>query len=323
MSHDGSMINATPIKPKPIRPFTQSNTSSEDVRQTSGQWLRSRSSADLNGLSRTSSFLSLSGLAERSSALFGIFEQGGFETEPPTPDTNLNRQYNLNTNNAPSTGRSNDTSSAGPKPFFCGRDAVVAGVIAACSYTFLVLFHNLPNKNRFFIAAGAQQVKPAYYCAAVTISAVLFNAARKLTRPAYNVDRRRDSTVTTSGDDDSRPSTSQQDKSGNASRGEFNLIVRWFAGFLGLAYAATKLDYTNALQFNGCVAAVALGALLVADRSLRGFAISLVLAGLGTVIHATATGVRDPADLPSIAVLVWLNVAVYGCLGKAIGLMRA
>lgn len=87
-------------RPTPQRPGVAStvHSSERDAESHPGRLQRLRSSrsvADLGGLSRSASFLSFAGLAETSSALFGIFERGGYTspddpaaaaTAPVTPD---------------------------------------------------------------------------------------------------------------------------------------------------------------------------------------------------------------------------------------------
>lgn len=327
------MSNGTgPVRPTPIRPFRARRQGSIDMDDDNGDHFSSRarthSHTDLRAMSRTSSILSLSGLAERSSALFGIFEQGGgYETEPATPELGGGaRRYELR-----STARADDEAkrrldeqeAAQLRLTEHLQNALRMAIILGTSYIFILLFNRLPAKNKFCAITSAQNISPVLYCLAATGTAIIFSAAVNWVSQRD----RKDSIV----DDDEEDGRDVDMKSTSAelgaktrsisSSGETNLIIRWFAGFLGLAYAGTKLDYTNAWQFNGCVAAVATGCLLVVDRTIHGFVVSILLAAVGTTVYYMA--LRPPVDdMPGVAALVWLNVAVYGCLGKAIGLLR-
>ena len=313
------------FRPMPLRPGrpqrqTTVDVDNDDNDSDNARHMGIHSQGELRGMSRTSSILSLSGLAERSSALFGIFEQGGgYETEPATPEAGAGaRRYELRStarvDNA-AEARMREDALAQARMSAVLQDLLRTSIILTTSYLFILLFNRLPSTNKFCAITSAENISPVLYCLAATATAIIFSAASRAVRhhPAP---------AAADGDRDDAEDAAVSEKAQKAaSSGETNLIIRWFAGFLGLAYAGTKLDYSNAWQFNGCVAAVAAGCLLVVDRTVRGFVISLGLAAVGTATYATI--VQPPLDmLPGVSVLVWLNVAVYGCLGKVMGLLR-
>ena len=311
------------VRPTPIRPGRTTRQASGDMDNDDERPLRTYSHTDLRGMSRTSSLLSLSGLAERSSALFGIFEQGGgYDTEPVTPEAGAGaRRYELRSTTRiddEAKARLGEQAAAQARTSSIIQDVLRVVVLLTTSYLFIILFNRLPSTNKFCAITSAENISPLLYCLAATSTSIIFSTASHATRASSVVravaDREEEE------DDDDHDSHTE--KSGKvASSGETNLIIRWFAGFLGLAYAGTKLDYSNAWQFNGCVAAVATGCLVVVDRTVRGFLISLGLALVGTAAYTSI--LRPEADmLPGVFVLVWLNVAVYGCLGKMMGLLR-
>ena len=242
-----------PLKPLPLRP-------DKGLKQ-------SKSDADVSALPRTPSFLSFTSLDQfKSSALFGIFEQGGYETEPPTPDPNVQIKP-----------RPVDPV---PRP----NASLKIAAVAISSFLFISLFERIPSTNKFSIR-DVQGTNPFLYAAFASVTAFVFPIL------------------------DSHITTRQRKKRD----WQASMLVRYFAGLLGLSYAATKLDFTQAAQFNICTAMVAIAVLLILDRSIRGFVVSILLTAF---MSAGYLLVKETDDIIGISVLIWLNVCVWGSLGK-------
>lgn len=290
-----------PIRPIPLKPAKQ-----QDIAQamTPSNLKHSKSSTDVSSLSRTSSFLSFSALESlKSGALSGIFEKGGYETEPPTPDPNIN-DYK------PLVG----SASLGQTKAELSKLIAKAAVVGVASFTFLNLFNQIVPTNKFCTISSVQGTDPILYAIGASLISTFFPIIDSHFLESLHISKAPKVSATTK-----RPSKLGQygetNETNSSKDWQFNIIVRYFAGFLGLAYAGTKLDFTQSSQFNLCVAGVSACAIVILDRTIHGFILSLVLASLSTAIYMLAAR-RSIDDVLGIAVLVWLNVCVWGSLGK-------
>lgn len=302
------------VKPTAIRPYDH-KVAYESPRQ--GRLKPSKSSADLSNLSRTSSFLSFTGLESlKSGALFGIFEKGGYEPEPQTPDVVASERHDFHL--------SSPVTPEDPHRLKSDATLFVAKLLSVCAaaFTFIFLFNQIPSTNRFCAISPAQSTNPIIYTIAAASVSVIFPLLDQVLASSSllhhmsikNLIKLDASTSTT---ESHAPARSHR-KSGRD--WSFNILIRYFTGFLGLAYAGTKLDFSKSSQFNICVALVSLCANVILVRSLSGLMASLLLTVLATGTYATIVRVPEQ-NLVGAALLVWLNVLVYGSLGKAMRLV--
>lgn len=302
-----------PIRPTPVRPYrAKRDKDGRGGAEPSPSLKQNKSFADLASLSRSSSFLNFTGLeALKSSALFGIFERSGLDTEPQTPDPQQHYDFHLSSPPVP------------PNPQTAHLSVVMAvtklASVVLASLAFILLFNRIPNNNHFCLISSEQPIHPLVYVLLATSTAVLFPVldaiVDTLLPSAISISEpvSKDTRVSSR----ARRGSPSQDKAGSA--WSFNILIRYFAGFLGLAYAGTKLDFSQSSQFNLCVSAISLAVLLILDRTLHGLLLSI---GLTLVVSAGFLLFQHTPneDWLGVANLIWLNVSFYGSLGKRLKL---
>lgn len=309
-----SLSRMETVRPRPIRPYDK-ELSPHLPRQDNIK--HSKSTADLSSLSRTSSFLSFAGLESlKSSALFGIFEKGGYESEPPTPDLAGSKHYDYHLSSSvipddPHEVRANHLLSA-----------VKLSGVAIVAFTFISLFNQIPSTNRYCSISPAQGTNPLLYTLAATFVAAVFPLLNQLVASSSTSMPQRMPVETKAGlSVDPTGSVESSRMQRTSSSWSFNVLLRYFAGFLGLAYAGTKLDFPQPSQFNICVGLVSLCANVILIRSVSGLVSSLVLTGVFTAMYAAIVRVPQQ-DFIGATLLIWLNVLVYGSLGKMMRIVQ-
>lgn len=305
------------VRPRPTRPYD--NKLSHDNLRTDSRQQHSKSVNDMTSLSRTSSFLSFTGLESlKSSALFGIFEKGGYEPEPPDPDLAAFEKHDFKLS---STAAPQDLQAIKANALMTAIKLLCINVVAM---TFITLFNQIPSTNKYCSISPAQGTNPFLYSIAATLVAACFPTLKQIMTAFIH---RQDSSAQSStvearsSSNTNQVSIKKKTKKNNNNTWSFNVLIRYFAGFLGLAYAGTKLDFSQPSQFNICVALVSLCANVLLVRSISGLVTSLALTGVATGLYILFVQVPHE-DMIGATLLIWLNVLVYGSLGKMMRIYR-
>lgn len=298
------------VRPTPIRAFKGKRDMSPGLKH-------SKSSADVSSLSRTSSFLSFTGLENlKSSALFGIFEKGGLDTEPHTPDIQSHYDFHLSdTRQTESPDEKEQVNRA--------LTAAKAVGIASAACIFILLYNRIPshNKELRYLPSTTQLTNPFIYTLLATLTALLFPLLDLQIAKLMPRKKAISEPVPKQSSENSQQTASTPRNARRSSEWSFNVILRYFAGLLGVAYAGTKLDFSQPSQFNLCVGAITLATLTILDRTLRGLLLSVAMAIFISACYVAF--VRIPlTEAGPIALVIWLNVSVYGSLGKVLRLWR-
>ena len=290
-----------PIRPTPLRAFRRDMDQSSNLKH-------SKSTTDVSTLSRTSSFLSFGGLEGlKSSALFGIFEKGGLDTEPQTPDPQSCHNFHFVDSGVPQSASDLRTN------FFL-MTMKMAGISVA-AFAFISIFNRIPNKNRFCPISGKDLTNPLIYSVMATFIALGFPLLERLMATRQSLKKQISNPVPEQSNASAPMFPSSKDENRPKELNVFNVILRYFAGLLGLAYAGTKLDFSESSQFNICVAAITIATISILDRTLRGLIISVLMAVVISIGYVVA--MRTPtSEILGVGLLIWFNVSIYGSLGK-------